>query len=702
MRNLWSDADAASFVAKYGERWGEDLARRVYLSRLIGAEDSLVLHGGGNNSVKTSFVNILGDRVETILVKASGFDMASIEPEGYTRLDLQYLRRLRALPEMSDEVVANEFGTHLFDAHAAAPSIETPVHAFIPKKFIDHTHADAILALTNQHDGEKLVRQALGTEVLVLEYVMPGFRLAQAAAAAFEANPDAKGMVWMRHGLVTWGNTARESYDATIDLVSRAEAFIEKSARRRLVTGVSTPLETARKRLTETAPVVRGLLAKPTGDPDRPHGRVILQPLITGEVLDFVNSEAGKELALRGPLTSDHIIRTKALPLWFDGPVFDDIAKFREKLARAIRDYSSAYEAYLKRHAARMPNGTVQLDALPRVILVPGMGAFCCGGDVTAARIVKDITAHTLAVKARIAAMGSYLGMEEVDLFDMEYRTLQRAKLGCKTELPLARQVALVTGAAGAIGSGIVQELLLQGCHVAATDLPGGALDSLVQELKGAHGDRVIGVPMDVTDEASVTGCFQEVIRAWGGVDLVIANAGLAHVAALGELRLESFRKLERVNVEGTLLVLAEAGRHFKLQGTGGDIVLVSTKNVFAPGAKFGAYSATKAAAHQLARIASLELAAIDVRVNMVAPDAVFSNEGRKSGLWAEVGPDRMVARGLDAAGLEEYYRSRNLLKARVTARHVAKAVLFFATRQTPTTGTTLPVDGGLPDATPR
>jgi rhamnose utilization protein RhaD (predicted bifunctional aldolase and dehydrogenase)/NAD(P)-dependent dehydrogenase (short-subunit alcohol dehydrogenase family) len=702
MRNLWSDADAASFVANYGERWGEDLARRVYLSRLIGAEDSLVLHGGGNNSVKTSFVNILGDRVETILVKASGFDMASIEPEGYTRLDLQYLRRLRALPEMSDEVVANEFGTHLFDAHAAAPSIETPVHVFTPKKFIDHTHADAILALTNQPDGERLVRQALGTEVLVLEYVMPGFKLAQAAAAAFEANPDAKGMVWMRHGLVTWGNTARESYDATIDLVSRAEAFIEKSARRRLVTGVSTPLETARKRLTETAPVVRGLLAKPTGDPDRPHSRVILQPLVTGETLDFVDSEAGKELALQGPLTSDHIIRTKALPLWFDGPVFDDIAKFREKLAWAIRAYSSAYEAYLKRHAARMPNGTVQLDALPRVILVPGMGAFCCGEDVTAARIVKDITAHTLAVKARIAAMGSYLGMEEVDLFDMEYRTLQRAKLSCKTELPLARQVALVTGAAGAIGSGIVQELLLQGCHVAATDLPGGALDSLVQELKGAHGDRVIGVPMDVTDEASVTGCFQEIIRVWGGVDLVIANAGLAHVAALGDLRLESFRKLERVNVEGTLLVLAEAGRHFRLQGTGGDIVLVSTKNVFAPGAKFGAYSATKAAAHQLARIASLELAAIDVRVNMVAPDAVFSNEGRKSGLWAEVGPDRMVARGLDAAGLEEYYRSRNLLKARITARHVAKAVLFFATRQTPTTGSTLPVDGGLPDATPR
>jgi NAD(P)-dependent dehydrogenase (short-subunit alcohol dehydrogenase family) len=220
--------------------------------------------------------------------------------------------------------------------------------------------------------------------------------------------------------------------------------------------------------------------------------------------------------------------------------------------------------------------------------------------------------------------------------------------------------------------------------------------------LKATFGDCVLGVPLDVTDPDSVARAFAAVIQTWGGVDLIVANAGIAMVSALTEMNLDSFRKLERVNIEGTLLVIAEAARHFRLQGTGGDIVLVSTKNVFAPGAKFGAYSATKAAAHQLARIASLELADIGVRVNMVSPDAVFSHGGRKSGLWAEVGPDRMRARGLDEKGLEEYYRQRNLLKVKVTAKHVAKAVLFFATRQTPTTGATLPVDGGLPDATPR
>jgi NAD(P)-dependent dehydrogenase (short-subunit alcohol dehydrogenase family) len=264
------------------------------------------------------------------------------------------------------------------------------------------------------------------------------------------------------------------------------------------------------------------------------------------------------------------------------------------------------------------------------------------------------------------------------------------------TDGPLAGKSALVTGAAGAIGAGICRALIEKGCHVAACDIAAEPLRSLAGEIK------VLPVTMDVTDKQSVADGFAQVTGTWGGVDIVVVNAGIAMVAPLMELDVEAFRRLERVNVDGTLLTLAEAGRVLKQQGTGGDIILISTKNVFAPGAQFGAYSATKAASHQLARIASLEFAPFDVRVNMVAPDAVFSDGARRSGLWAEVGPSRMKARGLDEQGLEEYYRNRNLLKARVTAKHVANAVLFFATRQTPTTGATIPVDGGLPDATPR
>jgi len=318
------------------------------------------------------------------------------------------------------------------------------------------------------------------------------------------------------------------------------------------------------------------------------------------------------------------------------------------------------------------------------------------------AAVVKDITVHTLAVKTKVAAVGKYEGLSEEHLFDMEYFSLQHAKLERKDELPLQRSVALITGAAGAIGSGICQELLENGCHVAATDLPGDNLNSFVNELKPAYEERIIAVPLDVTDPKSVVEGFNQVIQTWGGIDLVVVNAGIAHVSSLEDMDPDGFQKLERVNVEGALHILSEVSRHFKVQGTGGDIILISTKNVFAPGAKFGAYSATKAAAHQLARIASLELAEIGVRVNIVAPDGVFAHGRRKSGLWAEVGPDRMHARGLDEKGLEEYYQKRNLLKAKITATHVAKAVLYFATRQTPTTGATIPVDGGLPDATPR
>ena len=702
MESNWSDKKAAEYIQRYGTKWSEDLALRTYLGALIGAENRLVLHGGGNSSVKSERTNILGETVPVIYVKASGFNMASMEPEDYSALDLRYLQKLRMLPDLSDEEMLNEFQTHLCDSRAAAPSMETLVHAFNPKKFIDHTHADAILTLTNQVDGEKLVADALGPEVIILKYIAPGFKLAVASANAFEANPDAKAMVWMRHGLLSWGGTARESYEGTMSLINRAEEYIARRARRRLVVPVPTPLATAESRFIEIAPSLRGLLALPAEDPDRPYRRVILRPLITRDALDFVDCDRGKELALTPPLTGDHLIRTKALPLWIDHPDYSDPAKLRAQFAAGIEAYSSQYRSYVDRFRDRMPKGMAPLDPIPRVILVPGMGAICSGRNAHAAGVVQDITAHTLAAKTQIAAMGTYEGVNESDLFQMEYRILQHAKLKAEQELPLHRQVAMISGAAGAIGSGICQALLEQGCHVAATDLPGAALSSLVSELSPGHDQRMIGVPLDVTDPDSVDRGFREIIRTWGGIDIVVVNAGLALAASIEEMNLESFRKLERVNTEGTLLTLRAAGRHLRSQGTGGDIVLISTKNVFSPGASFGAYSATKTAAHQLARIASLEFSAFGVRVNMVSPDAVFSSGLRKSGLWAEVGPERMRSRGLTAEGLEEHYRNRNLLKARITARHVANAVLFFATRQTPSTGATIPVDGGLPDSTPR
>jgi len=701
MINKWRKEIASEYVARYTKRCTSDLALRTYTSRLIGEKKELVLHGGGNTSVKSTYANVLGQLIPALFVKASGYDLASIEPDGHVGLDLEYLQRLRSLPELPDATMVNELQTHRLTAEGARPSIEALMHAFIPAKYVDHTHPDAILALTNQRHGDRVIRNAFGKDVVVLDYIQPGFLLAKAASAAFDGAPGCMGMVLMKHGLLTWGDDARSSYEKTIELVTRAEKYLaRKTTRFQKVRKVTTTI-TARERYRKIAPVLRGLLAIPTEDADRPYRRFVLQPLTKGDVLDLVDSNRGKEIAMSPPLTSDHLIRTKAFPLWIDAPPYDDEEEIRKRMANAIADYARRYTNYFERHAARLSPGLERFDAMPRVILMPGLGAICAGSNIAEARLVRDITAQTLKTKMKIDAVGTYEGLGEDHIFDMEYHSLQHAKLA-EEGFPLKRSIALITGAAGAIGAGICQGLLENGCHVAATDLAGDRLTELVEELKRTYLDRIIGVPLDVTKPRSVAKGFRRVIQEWGGIDLLVVNAGVAHVSPLADMDTEAFRRLERVNIDGTLHVLSEAARHFRNQNTGGDIVLISTKNVFAPGAKFGAYSATKAAAHQLARIASMEFAEIDVRVNMVSPDAVFSHGTRKSGLWEEVGPDRMHARGLDERGLEEYYRNRNLLKEKITATHVARAVLYFATRQTPTTGATIPVDGGLPEATPR
>ncbi|MGH9325437.1 MAG: SDR family NAD(P)-dependent oxidoreductase, partial [Terriglobia bacterium] len=575
MQSRWSESEANKFVELHAEDCAEDLALRTYTSRLLGAEESLVLHGGGNTSVKTSVTNRLGETIPAIFVKASGWDMLHISPDGYSGLELEYLLKLRNLPELADDAMVDELRTHLLDWRSATPSIETLVHAFIPQKFIDHTHADAILALTNQLNAKPRIEEALGSDVALLDYVTPGFKLAKAAAAAYERHPGRRGMVWIKHGLITWGGTARESYEAMVELVTRAEQYLDRGARHAVGVRIATPIERAQARWRTVAPVLRGQLAEPSGNPDQPFRRAILQPLITRKALDFLDSDRGKELALTPPVTSDHLIRTKPLPLWIDTPDYEDAEKLRLQLSKAVGEYRAAYEAYVARHSARLSEGVSAFDSLPRVILLPGMGAVGAGRDVRSARIARDITAHTLDVKARIARMAAYEGLLESEIFEMEYRPLQHAKVDRGAELPLGRHVALVTGAAGAVGSAISEALLMQGCHVAITDRAGESLDRFAAELEESYDGWATSVPLDVTDPGSVADGFAKVTETWGGVDLVIVNAGAAMVSSLMEMSLEAFRRLERINVEGSLLVMGEAARRFKAQGTGGDIVLV-------------------------------------------------------------------------------------------------------------------------------
>lgn len=700
IKSLWSDDEVKSekvlsSAGVFDDGYGMDLAYCLYITKLVGRDSSLVIHGGGNTSVKSVWRDIYGNIRPSIFVKASGVDMVNASLDDFTALHLDNLLQMSVLTDISDELMINEFRVSMFNHRHKTPSLETLVHALLPFKYVVHTHPDNILILSNQHGAKHLITEALGKSFIILDYVTPGFKLAKAIFKAFEDNKNVCGIVLMNHGLITWAESARDAYEETINAVNRAGEFIKASVSEKTQTTVNhNEIDNAKQDYRKIAPIMRGLLSK--------NGNVILEPLITP-----LARSIPRELVLTTSITTDYLIRTKAFPLCIDS-FNDENGSFRDKLRDKIDSYSHEYERYVARNLKDRPeeeqDGLKNVDSMPRVIFVNGVGAICVGKDVINAKKAKDITKQTIKVKLTIDKMGSYDGLSEEDVFAMEYRTYQHMKLddsGMKK--PLSGKVALITGAAGAIGSGICRELLSEGAHVVITDLDEKRLDDLYNQYGGESNPFIFKAQMDVTNPLSVADAFGKVVECFGGVDIIVINAGIAMVSKISDMELSGFQQLERVNVDGTLNVLKEGGNLLKTQSIGGDIILISTKNVFAPGAGFGAYSATKAASHQLARIASLELAEDNVRVNMVSPDGVFSDGGAfQSGLWQTVGPDRMRARGLDEKGLEEYYQNRNLLKAKITPTHVARAVLFFATQQTPTTGATIPVDGGLPDSTPR
>jgi rhamnulose-1-phosphate aldolase/alcohol dehydrogenase len=702
MRSRWSDEEARSFVARYAA-YGEDLALRVYTSRLIGADPDLVLHGGGNTSVKSTFRDLLGEEVAAIFVKGSGWNLDSIAPEGLPGMRLEALRRLRRLAALSDEEMVNQLRIHLLRADAPTPSVEALLHAFLPAKFVDHSHADAILALTNRPDGEAVVREVYGERVGIVPYVMPGFALARAAAEVHDAHPGCVGLVLLKHGLFTWGEMARESYERHVELVDLAERWLAGCSRRAWTVAAPVDPPQAAALAAEVAPHLRGRLAEASGDPDRPFRRMIVEWQGSAEILGWVGGAAFATLARTPPLTPDHLIRTKGQPMVVEPPA--DLTqsdawaeRIDAALAAYIRDYQGYFAAGMAARGERKP-----LDPLPRVVLVPGVGMFTAGPTARDARLAADLYEHTIRIKRQVWETGEYEGLPDLDLWDMEYWSLQQAKLGKERGEPLVRQVAVITGAAGAIGSAVAGKLLEAGAHVALLDRDEVALAATEARLAKRHGAAFVAAfAHDVTDEASTRAAFAGICRRFGGIDIVVPNAGIARSTPIVELSLADWRRVQEVNSTGVFLTVREAARLLKIQGTGGNIVIISSKNVYAPGAEFAAYSASKAAAAQLGKVAALELAAQGIRVNSINPDAIFGTPETPSGLWQEVGPDRARARGLDLSGLADFYRQRSLLKVRLTGEHVGNAVVFFASNLTPTTGATLPVDAGVPEAFPR
>ena len=702
MENLFKKKDLAPFIAKYSA-YPEELALRAYTSRLIGSDRNLVLHGGGNTSVKMKLKNIVGEDQDIIFVKGSGADLSTIEPDEFVGLNMEPLRKLRNLETISDTEMENQLKIHRIYAFSPDPSVEALIHAFLPHKYIDHTHADSLLVLTNQKGGEKIVKEVLGPKIAVLPYIMSGLPLAKAMIQQYENNPDIEAFVILNHGIFTFADDAVTSYERMINYVNRAETYIqEKLQNISLITArpdITRP-DNFRSYAAMVLQIVRGICAHKAFD--NKIRRFYVELRNTPDLVEASFSNEAKTVCQSGVLTPDHVIRTKNKMVYIDS-VLENEELLKDLVKRKVEDFKNDYHFYFESQIKAKGIKREELDPYPRLFYFAGLGLVALGFTREEACIAADIGEHTIYAKLRAKAIGEYTPISDSHAFDMEYWSLQQKKMKKSSPLLLQGQTAFITGGGGAIGFGIAKQLLRAGAVVAISDIDQLRLQKIQKILAERYGEKQVEIiDCDVTDYQSVEKAFEVFSSRVGGIDILVPNAGIAHVATIEALDPKVFDQVISVNLKGTFNVIKASIPVFKRQGTDGNIVVISSKNVFDPGAAFGAYSASKAGAHQISKIAALELAEIGVRVNMVNPDAVFGDEEISSKLWDLIGPDRMKSRGLDAEGLKEYYRKRNLLKVRVLAEHVGNAVVFFASGQTPTTGASLPIDGGIPAAFPR
>jgi rhamnose utilization protein RhaD (predicted bifunctional aldolase and dehydrogenase)/NAD(P)-dependent dehydrogenase (short-subunit alcohol dehydrogenase family) len=656
MKSLWNDQEAGQFKG--------DLGLRVYTSRLLGRDPSLVLHGGGNTSVKITESNILGEEQEILYVKGSGWDLETIDVGGFAPVKMKHLLALARLESLSDPQMVNELKTHCTDAGAPTPSVEAILHAVLPYKYVDHTHADAIVTVTNTADGAARIREIYGKDVVVLPYVMPGFDLARECARRFAAEAGSRtvGMVLLNHGIFSFGATARESYERMIELVDRAERYLAKNKAWVLsVPAQQPPAPSLRAVLTQLRLQISTLAGNP----------MILAAHSDDKSLAFARHSELARIAQQGPATPDHVIRTKRLPL----------------LGRDVDDYVAQYKSYFAEHAPHAKEPKTMLDPTPRVILDQDWGMSAVGRTAQDAAIVRDIYDHTMDVILRAEALdksgGGYRALSSRDLFDMEYWNLEQAKLRKGGKPPVfTGEIALVTGAASGIGKACVDSLLARGAAVIGLDI-NPAIVALYNKpaYKGIH--------CDVSDDSQLVAALEEGVRRYGGLDMLILNAGVfppgRRIAELGD---EEWRRVMAVNLDANLALMRGTHPLLKLAPRGGRVVIIGSKNVPAPGPGAAAYSASKAALNQLARVAALEWGGDRIRINSLHPDAVFD-----TGLWTEA---VLKARAAHYGLSVEQYKTKNLLKVEVTSRDVAElAAEMCGPLFAKTTGAQVPVDGG-------
>ena len=679
MKSAFVETDARAAVDHYARKGlNEDLALRVYTTRLLGRDPKLVLHGGGNTSVKTRVKDLQGEETEVLCVKGSGWDMGTIEPAGLPAVRLANLKKLRALDTLSDEDMVKVQRANLIDPMAPNPSVETLLHAFVPHTFVDHTHSTAVLGIVDQPNSRELCEDIYNGRMGFVRYIMPGFGLAKEAAAVFDSNPKVEGLILDKHGIFTFGASAREAYERMIEMVTLAENRLQKN---RKAVFVTAQLPQAPASLADVAPILRGAASLRDEKVEGAWRRLILDFRSSEAILNFVNGADIARYSQAGVITPDHTIRTKDWPMIAPAPDGGKLEEFRRAAHEAATKFIENYKAYFHRNNERAGGSKKMLDPLPRVILVPGLGLFGLGRSKKDARIAADLAEAAVEGITDAEAIGTFSPISEADMFDCEYWSLEQAKLGSAKEPPLAGQVAVITGAAGAIGFATAKAFAAAGAEVALLDLD----EHAAKEKAKAIGGAALAVGCDVTDAASVKHAFRNVVEHFGGVDIVVSNAGAAWQGRIGEVDEGVLRKSFELNFYGHQRVAQAATKIMLAQGTGGCLLFNTSKQAINPGPNFGPYGLPKAATLFLVRQYALDYGADGIRANAVNADRV------RSGLLT----DEMIASRSKARGLtEKDYMSGNLLAREVTAEDVAQAFLHQALALKTTADVTT-VDGG-------
>jgi rhamnulose-1-phosphate aldolase/alcohol dehydrogenase len=688
-------------------RWNDSHAARLspselllYRSNLLGADKRVTNFGGGNTSAKLTQPDPLtGVPTRVLWVKGSGGDIATMKLDGFATV---YLDKLLALapryhgPQDEDQMVGL-YAHCTFNLNSRAASIDTPLHALLDRPHVDHMHPDAVIGIAASADSRALTQQIYGDEIGWLPWIRPGFELALQLKHFADSHPRARGAVLEAHGLFTWGATARDCYDTTIDIINRAIAWLDANGNRAGAFGRAKLAPCPRSRRLEMAaalmPRIRGLISAEVRKVGHFDDSVA--------VLDFVNSEEFERLAALGTSCPDHFLRTKIRPLvlQFD-PIHESEQQLIERLPAAIEDYRAQYGQYY--HRCRQSHSPPMRDPNAVVYLIPAVGMITFAADKATARIAAEFYVNAINVMRAASSISTYRALPEQEAFDIEYWPLEEAKL---RRLPkpraLAGSVALVTGGAGGIGLAIARRLLDEGACVVVADVDRGALGEAAASLQTEYGiDRTLGVWGDVTDELSMASLFDEASWSFGGVDICVSNAGIASAAAIEDTSLELWRRNIDVLATGYFLVSRQCVKLLKAQGLGGSIVFIGSKNALAASPGAAAYCTAKASELHLARCLALECAPLGIRVNVVNPDAVLRGSRIWQGEWAT---QRASANNTTTDDLEAFYRDRSLLKRSVLPEDVAEAVAFLASeRSSKSTGNIINVDAGNAVAFPR